>query len=258
MTFARRGLHQLTGVVASTRFPFGLFTKRLLLPLPEAVVVYPSLLPHDALTGLIGPLGQEPARARRGQGGGFFALRDYLDGDDARTIHWKSSARQGRLLVKETEEEERREVTLRLDRHWPSAGATAREAALYAARFERAISLAATLAVEWGRRGWRMGLRADGVEYSPGQGRDHLARLLRALALLPPLDTNGSLNPGEPGGPVPDSPAGGSSSVDGGHGFSLTLLIWEKSAGGRPGAAADYRRLVTCPNEPSSDVPMEE
>ncbi|MEW6325053.1 MAG: DUF58 domain-containing protein, partial [Nitrospirota bacterium] len=187
VTFARRGLHHLEGAVASTKFPFGLFTKRLLMPLPQEVLVFPALLPGDALAGLINPAGQELERARRGHGSGFFALRDYTDGDDARAIHWKSSARQAKLLVREVDEEEHRQMMLVMDRRWPADAASPRELALYQARFERAVSLAATLAVEWTRRGWRLGVLTDGIHLSPAPGRAHLLRLLRALALAPPL-----------------------------------------------------------------------
>lgn len=153
--FERRGRYQLRGVEVSTRFPFGLFTKRLLIPIAEEVLVLPALLSGDQAVGLVNPVGQALERARRGQGSGFFVLRDYQDSDDARMIHWKSSARQAKLLVREADEEEHREVTLALDLRWPSESATERGAALYDARCERAVSLAATLAVEWSRKGWR-------------------------------------------------------------------------------------------------------
>jgi hypothetical protein len=48
------------------------------------------------------------------------------------------------------------------------------------------------------------------------------------------------------------------SAADGEQGFSIALLIWEKAAGSRPSGATGYRRLVTCPNEPSGDAPGEE
>jgi uncharacterized protein (DUF58 family) len=245
LTFERRGLHQLAGVVASTKFPFGLFTKRLMVPLAQEVCVFPALLPGQELTGLINPLGQELARARRGHGGGFFVLRDYLDGDDARTIHWKSSARQARLLVREADEEEHREVTLVLERSWPSESATARDAALYHARFERAVSLAATLAMDWMRRGWRLGLIAEERHLAPALGRAHLEQLLRTLALQPPLSRPG----------VAEHERGAASPAQLLHQRAhddlwVVLMVWDHPdwASGDPNL---HRRVVTCPNEPA-------
>jgi uncharacterized protein (DUF58 family) len=280
MRFQRRGRYRLGGVRISTRFPFGLFTKQLLSPISEEALVLPALLPGEESVGLVNPMGQAEARARRGQGGGFFVLRDYLDGDDARMIHWKSSARQAKLLVREADEEEHREVTLALDLRWPSASATAREAVLYDARCERAVSLAATLAIEWSRRGWRLGLFTGGVYLPPRQGQAHINRLLQALALLPSLrrpspapllaDLSGWLTTAGPfdrEGVAPPQPWRTGSPDD----LWVMLTIWEQTAvGNRSGQGADsvpgewpepshvVRRLVTCPNEPSSTEPFEE
>lgn len=260
LTFARRGLHQLHSAVASTKFPFGLFTKQLTIPLADDVLVFPVLLPHDALAGLINPVGQELARARRGQGSGFFILRDYRDGDDARMIHWKSSARQSKLLVREADEEEHRELTLVLDRRWPADGASERAAALYHARFERAVSLAATLAVEWARRGWRLGLIADGVHVAPAHGRAHLARVLRTLALVPPIQApashRGMLDElrAWAAEPPPDHEVMAPSHMlrqrrpdD----VWIALLLWD-DAEWPAGLPNLLRRVVVCPNEPAS------
>ncbi len=44
------------------------------------------------------------AQTRHRRGGELFGIRRYVPGDPARHIHWRSSARHGRLLVKEFEE----------------------------------------------------------------------------------------------------------------------------------------------------------
>ena len=247
VSFERRGRYRLTDIAAVTKFPFGLFAKQLLMPAPAELVVFPSLLPNETLTGQIGPLGQEFTRARRGHGSGFFLLRDYRDGDDARTIHWKSSARQSRLMVKEADEEEHREALLVIDRQWPSASATAYETALFSARFERAVSLAATLILEWSRRGWRLGLCAEGLWLPAAHGQRHVVRLLEALALLPPIAVP------EPAArerveAYPELAVG-----PGAHQLCIVMQIWDDAAMPWDGAPPNVqRRLVTCPNEPSS------
>lgn len=280
--FERRGLHQLRGVQVSTRFPFGLFIKRLLIPIAEEVLVLPALLSGDQSVGLVNPVGQALARARRGQGSGFFVLREYQDGDDARTIHWKSSARQSKLLVREADEEEHREVTLALDLRWPSESATERAATLYDARCERAVSLAATLAVEWSRKGWRLGLFAGDTHLPPRQGRAHIGQLLRALALLPPLrqkeppplmaDLSAWLTAAGPAHHAQTAASTRSTWRAGSpDDLWVVLTIWEETAADhRFGAGAGavhgtwtepaqiVRTLVTCPNEPASTEPVEE
>ncbi len=45
------------------------------------------------------------ARTRFSQTGGedFFTLRDYEDGDDLRKVHWPSSAKRDRLMIRQLE-----------------------------------------------------------------------------------------------------------------------------------------------------------
>ncbi len=47
--------------------------------------------------------------------GGVFQVREYRKGDSARHVHWKLSARAGQLLIKEQEQEKRRQAVLCLD-----------------------------------------------------------------------------------------------------------------------------------------------
>src|SRR5207245_9138126 len=97
------------------RVPSGPFIKAAPVPVSSDLVVYPALqpLPEGFLLDLA-VLGHDQAVSRRGQGVGLYNLREYLPGDDSRMIHWKTSARQARLMVRETETEDLRQVTLAL------------------------------------------------------------------------------------------------------------------------------------------------
>ena len=46
---------------------------------------------------------------------GFVSLREYVDGDDPRLIHWPTSARMGTLMLREHVELRRPEFTVVLD-----------------------------------------------------------------------------------------------------------------------------------------------
>jgi uncharacterized protein (DUF58 family) len=131
-----------------------------------------------------------PARARRlgdapqqklGRRGEFFGLREYREGDDSRGIHWRSSARGGRLLVRELEEDAQRRVILQVDNAVADAADPTQIDAL-----EDAVSHAASLAVAYLRAGYAVKLCARGASVPLAAGAAQEQRLLRALALLSP------------------------------------------------------------------------
>jgi uncharacterized protein (DUF58 family) len=67
----------------------------------------PSLSTHR-------PFGHTPARIK-GQGSDFYGLREYVTTDSLRTINWKASARRGKLISKEFEDERLGDVVLVID-----------------------------------------------------------------------------------------------------------------------------------------------
>ena len=110
-----RGRHQLPALVVATSYPFGLFIKRRRLATPQNVVVYPKI--HDVAPSSHSPSGGgevDDAPGRAGRAGEFHALRDYVDGEDSRHIHWKASARRRQPVVAERQHPQRRERWLEL------------------------------------------------------------------------------------------------------------------------------------------------
>jgi uncharacterized protein (DUF58 family) len=179
-TFPARGRVHVTGFELSTRFPFGFFRLRRRLRARDVeIVVYPKpeglgdelhLLPIDA--------GQLEAE-RRGAGHDLHSLREYQPHDDVRHIHWKATARQGRLVVREFTAEDERRVHVVLDTFVednPEA----------VGRFERAVTQAASLVTHFVEERAEVRL-SDGEEVSRyGVGREHLYACLRRLALVEP------------------------------------------------------------------------
>ncbi|MFN2526021.1 MAG: DUF58 domain-containing protein [Actinomycetota bacterium] len=70
--------------------------------LPTWPILEPSSFPSDVLH----------ERARTGAGEEYLGVRDYRPGDPRRWVHWRSSARAGRLIVREYEEETASKVAL--------------------------------------------------------------------------------------------------------------------------------------------------
>jgi uncharacterized protein (DUF58 family) len=206
-TFVRRGLYTLTGYRLATKFPFALFRKSRDVDAPLDVLVYPARVsvprppPRSATRG-------DATADRLGRRGEFFGLREHRSGDDRRDVHWKSSARSGRLLVREYEDELARRLVIGVDNSLPKAvreavaanvtdeaapvgpwsngfGAMTPAFEAQVSAVERAISIAASLAAAYLEVGWSVELVARGSHVPSGMGRQHEAKITRALALLP-------------------------------------------------------------------------
>jgi len=116
LRFARRGLMPLPGLVLGTRLPFGLVEARRTAGDPVEMLVLPAagrlrrrararLEAHAALGG----------RIRRPHGEDLAHLRPYRPGDHPRAVHWRATARTGRVVVAEREAPQGREVAVVLD-----------------------------------------------------------------------------------------------------------------------------------------------
>ncbi len=199
--FERRGLYRYEGLKVGTRFPFAFFVKSHRLAAPVDLVVLPRVHPiaHPALEtqDQQGTL----AHPRRGTGREFHGLREYRTGDDARDIHWKRSAREGRLVLREYESEGVRRVSVVLNDRLPPEV----DAAEAAADLDRCVDLAASLVVHFADRGYVVDLVTGDDQLTVQEGGRGLHPALRRLAVLefqpaPPDAT--PLRPPPRGGPA--------------------------------------------------------
>ncbi len=104
---------------APSSAPWDWAQKEVRLPTDEPVRVYPNILAlreFDLLKqqGRLKELGIRQSRMR-GLGTEFESLRDYAEGDDYRKIDWKASARRGKLVVRQFEQERNQCVMLCID-----------------------------------------------------------------------------------------------------------------------------------------------
>ncbi len=181
LLISRRGRYRLDGIKLLTKFPFGLFLKAANLPLQDELVVYPEIRPlPESLVHDLTALGHAQSIPRRGPGVALYNLRGYQAGDESRAIHWKTSARQARLMVKETEAEDQRHVTLALPTAVPETES---------ARFEKAVTLTASLIAFFHEQGYAISLILGAIMLPHDSGQAHLHRLFHALALCQPSPT---------------------------------------------------------------------
>jgi uncharacterized protein (DUF58 family) len=146
---------------------------------PMRLLVYPALcaVPDHLVFGKRADEGRKQVRSpsRRGD---FYGLREFRPGDDPRDIHWRASARRGRLFLRESEDESSRTVAIVLEDLVEGDGEAADTA------FEGAVSMAASLAVQLLRRGFHVGLVAGGSYLPPAGNATQASQLLECLALV--------------------------------------------------------------------------
>ena len=99
--FNRRGVFSMQGFRVHTTFPFGLFSRGKELQAEGKVKVYPKLVELKEFQHRFPFFFGQEALNKKGSGDELHNLRDYHHGDDTRFVHWKASAKLGRLIVKE-------------------------------------------------------------------------------------------------------------------------------------------------------------
>ncbi len=122
----------------------------------------------------------------RGQGLEFAEVREYLPGDDVRTIDWNVTARSGVPHVKTYTEERELSVLLAVD-----VSGSVRFGTRVRFKSDVVADVAATLALSAARNNDRVALAAfsDRLEASvpPRKGRRHALRIVRDLLALAPV-----------------------------------------------------------------------
>jgi uncharacterized protein (DUF58 family) len=112
-----RGEFHLGPVTISGNDPLGLFERQRVFPQTSRIVVYPAVLPVGNLPPPRGPLPGGDALRRRTHyiTPNAAGVRDYVPGDSFARIHWASTARLNRLIVKEFELDPMSDVWIFLD-----------------------------------------------------------------------------------------------------------------------------------------------
>ncbi len=138
----RRGEFESGPVVLRSGAPFGFMSTSRTIEVASPLVVTPTwveLTSFPILEPSSFPSDVLHERARTGAGEEYLGVREYRPGDPRRSVHWRSTARAGRLVVREFEEEVASKVALVLgggDQGSPPDSA-----------FESLVSAAASIAI---------------------------------------------------------------------------------------------------------------
>ena len=145
----RRGAYELGPLRASTGMPLGLVRAAVVWDESDTILVSPRLgslqpawarfreLPYDG--------GQKSIRRQGNAEGDFYGMREWRTGDSRNWIHWRTSAKRQKLMVRQFQQPVNQDMVVVLDLYHPSNRPVAPD------HVEQAISFAATLIAEQGR-----------------------------------------------------------------------------------------------------------
>jgi len=159
----------------------GLFRRLIVLKASQSCLILPKHYPIKLLT-LTGKrkyqAGGVTLANSVGNSSEFISLRDYQRGDSLNSVHWKSFAKHGKLIVKEYQDEYFVRRALLLDTFVGDATTE---------QFEAAVSVAASIAVNERQNEALLDLMFVGLQaycFTTGRGVDQLPHLQEILAAV--------------------------------------------------------------------------
>jgi uncharacterized protein (DUF58 family) len=181
-----RGRYGLSETRVVIEDPFGL--ARAERPLEErgALVVYPRLVELDGLFSERG--GSSPGGAsgrvlvRRPAGVELHSVREYQEGESLRAVHWPSTAKRARLMVKDLEDAPRDDLVVVLD---------ARAGTAVGASFDTQVRAAGSILQLYARRGRRASLVVTSTPKQTQAVRSHEGDWRQALEVLAEAEPTG-------------------------------------------------------------------
>ncbi|MET4782156.1 DUF58 domain-containing protein [Glaciihabitans sp. UYNi722] len=188
LTPFRRGERLAAQVTVRSFGPLGLLARQASIQVPGAIRVLPPFNSRKHLPSRLARLRELDGRTSvmiRGQGTEFDSLREYVRGDDVRSIDWRATARRSDLVVRTWRPERDRRVVIIVDSARTSAARIANEPRIDTA-FESSLLLAALAT--------RAGDRIDLLIYDRrvrgrvqgATGADLLSRMVDVMAPVDP------------------------------------------------------------------------
>ena len=183
LTPSRRGRYEIGPLEISVVDPFGLARLKSGSPATSTFLVHPRIerlsLPREPgeRRSIVATTTRNPTGSR---GEDFYTLREYVEGDDLRKIHWASTAKRGRYMIRQEETPWHTRATILIDDY-----AAAHDGAGPTSSFERAVTTAASLVDLYFRVGYSYKVSGAIDRGLPvGRGADHRGRCLDLLSLI--------------------------------------------------------------------------
>jgi uncharacterized protein (DUF58 family) len=184
VSFERRGRHVLNPITIGSQFPWGLFNLGKKVTKKQEIIVYPPIYEISTVINGSSRIRDEFPQFVKGPGSGLYGVREYRHGEDISNISWKLSAKMDKLIVRETEAEEKRRVCVIFDNFLE--GSTEENLR----RFENSVSAAASLIWYLWRNGYVLKLVTRDQVIGYGAGSSQMHKMLLVLACIEPTREN--------------------------------------------------------------------
>jgi uncharacterized protein (DUF58 family) len=172
VTFQERGLHTIEDPHVYSPFPFSFFTRFKRLNRTYTITVLPRLKACD-LASLYHKEGKsrgENVSDKIGYDADIVSIREYVRGDPIKYIHWKATAKTGKLKTKEHSSLSYQPVVIEFEK-------------VFIKDIDERISCVAYTIVQLLKNNVPVGLKINGRMYPPDMTGIHRMNMLRELAL---------------------------------------------------------------------------
>lgn len=183
-----RGRYRIGPLRLRLADPFGLVELTRSFTAVDTLTVVPAVQPLPAvrLGGAWESGGESVSRSVAIRGDDDAATREYNTGDDLRKVHWRSTARVGKLMVRREERPWQARATVLLDTR-----GDAHRGEGPGSSFEWAVSATASIGSHAGRRGYSLRMLTDSGQVAGGADLSDEGVLLDQLAEVQPSRTRG-------------------------------------------------------------------
>ncbi|UCG79292.1 MAG: DUF58 domain-containing protein [Nitrospirota bacterium] len=179
LSIFKRGKYMVRSLMLRTGFPFIFLHANKSMDISKEVIVYPEMIDVKKVLSGIEVSDTEREALVKGNDGDLFSMREYVYGEESRSIDWKASARTQKTMVREYAKSSDRLASVILDN-----GTS--ENAEY---FERSVSIAASLCAELINRGYYVRLITCKKVVPYGNGKVHLFKALDILSEIKSVDS---------------------------------------------------------------------
>jgi uncharacterized protein (DUF58 family) len=181
---APRGRYRMDGAELLIADPFGLAEARIKMNRADQMVVYPRVYELEGLFTDGGSPGGDRGRSmlHRASGYDLHSIREHQVGESLRRVHWRSTARRRRLMVKELQDTPRDEACVLLDADAATVTGTSPDSS-----FDMQVRAAASLLRRMSDAGQRSSLvihAAQRTRHRLGFGSGDWATVLGELAAV--------------------------------------------------------------------------